>query len=82
MAGLKDRKVELTITAKEPDNRIDRGWDYHTTQDPSCRFCRNSPETVQHKTAECKMLEGRAHMERHNQAAAIVYRNIGTDNMT
>ncbi|TWW75426.1 hypothetical protein D4764_13G0000880 [Takifugu flavidus] len=40
---------------------------YHTRQDPRCRLCGDAPETVQHITAGCKMLAGKAYMERHNQ---------------
>ena len=36
------------------------------------------PETVQHIIAGCKILAGSAYMERHNQVAGIVYRNICT----
>uniref|UniRef100_A0A669BY65 Metal transporter n=1 Tax=Oreochromis niloticus TaxID=8128 RepID=A0A669BY65_ORENI len=49
---------------------------YHTRQDPSCRLCKDAPETLQHITAGCKMLAGRAYMERHKQVVGIVYRNI------
>ncbi|TWW53461.1 uncharacterized protein LOC130519722 [Takifugu flavidus] len=49
---------------------------YQTRQDPRCG---DAPETVQHITAGCKMLAGKAYMERHNQVAGIVYRNICTE---
>ncbi|TWW71259.1 hypothetical protein D4764_17G0007420 [Takifugu flavidus] len=52
---------------------------YHTRQDPRCRLGGDAPETVQHITAGCKMLAGKAYMERHNQVAGIVYRNICTE---
>ncbi|TWW59309.1 hypothetical protein D4764_06G0008390 [Takifugu flavidus] len=52
---------------------------YHTRQDPRCRLCGDAPETVQHITAGCKMLAGKAYMEWHNQVAGIVYRNICTE---
>ena len=51
---------------------------YHTRQDPRYRLCKDAPETVQHIVAGCKMLAGSAYMERHNQVAGIVYRNICT----
>ncbi|KAF7659584.1 hypothetical protein LDENG_00296340 [Lucifuga dentata] len=49
---------------------------YHTRQDPQCRLCKDTPETVQHIVAGCKMLAGTAYTEKHNQVAGIVYRNI------
>ncbi|XP_055368950.1 uncharacterized protein LOC129604859 [Betta splendens] len=49
---------------------------YHTRQDPRCRLCKEAPESIQHITAGCKMLAGKAYMKRHNQVAGIVYRNI------
>ncbi|KAF7642179.1 hypothetical protein LDENG_00262910 [Lucifuga dentata] len=49
---------------------------YHSRQDPWCRLCKDAPETVQHIVAGCKMLDGTAYTERHNQVAGIVYRNI------
>ncbi|KAI3361747.1 hypothetical protein L3Q82_001956 [Scortum barcoo] len=36
-------------------------------------------ETIQHITAGCKMLAGKAYMEHHYQVAGIVYRNICTE---
>ena len=48
----------------------------HTRQDPRCRLCNCAPETLQHITADCKIQAGRAYMERHNNVAAIVSRNI------
>ncbi|TWW53997.1 hypothetical protein D4764_0291640, partial [Takifugu flavidus] len=52
---------------------------YHTTQDPRCRLCGEAPETVQDITGWCKMLAGKAYMERHKQVAGIMYRNICTE---
>ncbi|TWW59398.1 hypothetical protein D4764_06G0009280 [Takifugu flavidus] len=52
---------------------------YHTRQDPRCGLCGDAPEIVQHITAGCRMLAGKAYMERHNQVAGIVYRNICTE---
>ncbi|TWW73335.1 hypothetical protein D4764_15G0007290 [Takifugu flavidus] len=46
---------------------------------PRCRLCGDAPETAQHITAGCKMLAGKEYMERHNQVAGIVYRNICTE---
>ena len=48
---------------------------FHTRQSPRYRLCKDAPETVQHFTAGCKMLTGKAHMQRHNQVAGI-HRNI------
>ena len=52
---------------------------YHTRQDPKCRLCRGAHETEQHITAACKMLAGKAYLERHNQGGGIVYRSICTE---
>ena len=43
---------------------------YHTRQ---------APETVQQIIAGCKMQEGTVYVERHNQVAGLVYRNICTE---
>lgn len=41
---------------------------------------RRRPKTILHITAGCKMLAGRAHMERHDQVAGIGYRNSCAEN--
>ncbi|XP_055368940.1 uncharacterized protein LOC129604854 [Betta splendens] len=77
-AGLKDSTEALILAAQEQalSTRAIEAQIYHTRQDPRCRLCKEAPETVQHITAGCKMLAGKAYMERHNQLAGIVYRNI------
>lgn len=77
-AGLKDSTEALILAAQEQalGTRAIEAQIYHTRQDPRCRLCKEAPETVQHITAGCKMLAGKAYMERHNQVAGIVYRNI------
>ncbi|KAK7930440.1 hypothetical protein WMY93_006835 [Mugilogobius chulae] len=77
-AGLKDSTEALILAAQEQalSTRAIEAQIYHTRQDPRCRLCKEAPETVQHITAGCKMLAGKAYMERHNQVAGIVYRNI------
>uniref|UniRef100_A0A087XGF1 Reverse transcriptase zinc-binding domain-containing protein n=2 Tax=Poecilia formosa TaxID=48698 RepID=A0A087XGF1_POEFO len=77
-AGLKDSTEALILAAQEQalNTRAIEAQIYHTRQDPRCRLCKEASETVQHITAGCKMLAGKAYMERHNQVASIVYRNI------
>ncbi|CAL9694852.1 unnamed protein product [Knipowitschia caucasica] len=77
-AGLQDSTEALIMAAQEQalSTRAIEAQIYHTRQDPRCRLCKEAPETIQHITAGCKMLAGRAYMERHNQVAGIVYRNI------
>ncbi len=77
-AGLKDSTEALIMAAQEQalSTRSIEAGVYHTRQDPRCRLCKDAPETVQHITAGCKMQAGSAYMERHNQVAVIVYRNI------
>uniref|UniRef100_A0A3B5PPD0 Reverse transcriptase domain-containing protein n=1 Tax=Xiphophorus maculatus TaxID=8083 RepID=A0A3B5PPD0_XIPMA len=77
-AGLKDSTEALILAAQEQalNTRAIEAQIYHTRQDPRCRLCKEAPETVQHITAGCKILAGKAYMERHNQVAGIVYRNI------
>ncbi|XP_051920732.1 uncharacterized protein LOC127600296 isoform X1 [Hippocampus zosterae] len=79
-AGLKDSTEALILAAQEQalSTRAIEAQIYHTRQDPRCRcrLCKEAPETIQHITAGCKMLAGKAYMERHNQVAGIVYRNI------
>ena len=80
-AGLKDSTEALIMAAQEQalsTRSIEVGI-YHTRQDPRCRLCKDAPETVQHIIAGCKMQAGTAYMERHNQVAGIVYRNICTE---
>ncbi|XP_051931065.1 uncharacterized protein LOC127607055 [Hippocampus zosterae] len=76
--GLKDSTEALILAAQEQalSTRAIEAQIYHTRQDPRCRLCKEAPETIQHITAGCKMLAGKAYMERHNQVAGIVYRNI------
>ncbi|XP_061895633.1 prominin-1-A-like [Entelurus aequoreus] len=62
---------EQAISTRAIETRI-----YQSRSDPRCRLCKEAPETVQHIVAGCKMLAGSAFMERHNQVARIVYRNI------
>ena len=62
---------EQTLNTRSIEAKV-----YHTRQDPRCRLCKDAPETVQHITAGCKMLAGKAHMESHNQVAGIIHRNI------
>ncbi|KAK7877546.1 hypothetical protein WMY93_031734 [Mugilogobius chulae] len=71
-AGLKDSTEALILAAQEQalSTRTIEAQIYHTRQDPRCRLCKEAPEMVQHITAGCKMLE------RNNQVAVIVYRNI------
>ena len=49
---------------------------YQIRQDPRCRLCKEVPETVKNIVAGCKMQAGSAYMERNNQVAGIVFRNI------
>ncbi|TWW62748.1 hypothetical protein D4764_04G0013950 [Takifugu flavidus] len=78
-AGLKDSTEALIMAAQEQalSTRAIEARVYHTRPDPRCRLCGDVPD-VQHITAGCKMLAGKAYMERHNQVAGIVYRNICT----
>ncbi|TWW69263.1 hypothetical protein D4764_18G0000690 [Takifugu flavidus] len=80
-AGLKDSTEALLMAAQEQalNTRAIEARVYHSRQDHRCRLCGDAPETVQHITAGCKMLAGKAYMERHNQVAGIVYRNICTE---
>ncbi|XP_051911362.1 uncharacterized protein LOC127593748 [Hippocampus zosterae] len=77
-ASLRDSTEALILAAQEQalSTRAIDAQIYHTRQDPMCRLCKEAPETIQHITAGCKMLAGKAYMERHNQVAGIVYRNI------
>ncbi|TWW73493.1 hypothetical protein D4764_15G0008870 [Takifugu flavidus] len=80
-AGLKDSTEALLMAPQEQalSTKAIEARVYHTTEDPGCRLCGDAPETVQHITAGCKMFAGKAYMERHNQVAGIVYRNICTE---
>ncbi|XP_078808275.1 uncharacterized protein LOC144994388 [Oryzias latipes] len=77
-AGLQDSTEALILAAQEQalSTRAIEAQIYHTRQDPRCRLCKEAPETIQHITAGCKMLAGKACMERHNQVAGIIYRNM------
>uniref|UniRef100_A0A3B3HDB2 HAT C-terminal dimerisation domain-containing protein n=1 Tax=Oryzias latipes TaxID=8090 RepID=A0A3B3HDB2_ORYLA len=77
-AGLQDSTEALILAAQEQalSTRAIEAQIYHTRQDPRCRLCKEAPETIQHITAGCKMLAGKAYMERHNQVAGIIYRNM------
>jgi len=59
--------------------RVIEAWVYHIRQDPRCRLCKEASETVQPIVVGCKMQAGMAYMERYNQVAGIVYRNICAD---
>ncbi|TWW69211.1 hypothetical protein D4764_18G0000170 [Takifugu flavidus] len=61
-AGLKDSTEALLMAAQEQalSTRAIEARVYHTRQDPRCRLCGDAPETVQHITAGCKMLAGKA----------------------
>ncbi|KAK7925836.1 hypothetical protein WMY93_008146 [Mugilogobius chulae] len=76
--GLEKCSRMVTKRGKEPalSTRAIEAQIYHTRQNLKCRLCKEAPETVQHITAGCKMLAGKAYMELHNQLAGIVYRNI------
>lgn len=52
------------------------GGVYNNRQEPRCRLYQDAPERIQHITAVCKMLAGRAYMELYNKVVSIVYRNI------
>ena len=80
-AALKDSTEALIMAAQEQalNTRSIEARIYHSRQDPRCRLCKDAPETIQHITAGCKMLAGKAYMERHNQVASIVHRNICTE---
>ena len=77
-AGLTDSTEALIMAAQEQavSTRSIEAGVYHTRQDSRCKLCRDALETIQHITAGCKMLAGRAYMERHNQLAGIVYGNF------
>ena len=79
-AGLTDSTEALIMAAQEQalTTRAIEARVYQSRSDPRCRLCKDAPETVQHIVAGCKMLAGSAYMERHNQVAGIVYRNICT----
>ncbi|KAK1791032.1 hypothetical protein P4O66_002028 [Electrophorus voltai] len=70
------RGTNHSSTGRSSEYKTNRGWIYHTRQDPRRRLCRDAPETIQHITAGCKIVAGRVHMECHNQVSGIVYRNI------
>lgn len=44
-------------------------------QDPGSK---EAPDTIQHMTAVCSMAAGKEDVERHNQVAGTVFRNIST----
>ncbi|XP_068176488.1 uncharacterized protein [Antennarius striatus] len=79
-AGLTDSTEALIMAAQEQalSTRAIEANIYHSRSDPRCRLCKEAPESVQHVVAGCKMLASSAYMERHNQVAVIVYRNICT----
>ena len=68
-AGLKDSTEALIMVAQEQalNTSSIEARVYHTRQDPRCRQCKDPTETEQHITA---------YMERHNQVAGIIHRNI------
>ncbi|CAJ1059649.1 uncharacterized protein LOC127604228 [Xyrichtys novacula] len=67
-AGLKDSTEALIMGAQEQalSARAIKAQLYHTRQDPRCKLCKEGPETVQHLTAGCKTLAGKAYMECYN----------------
>ena len=65
-------------TRTGPKHKDHRGQDLPEEIRPKVQLCKDAPETVQHIVAGCKMQAGSAYMERHNQVAGIVYRNIWT----
>ena len=76
-AGLKDSTEALIIASQDQalntrsiEARVD-----HTRHDPRFRLCKDTPETVQHIAAGCKILAAKAYMERHN-LIGIIPRNI------
>ena len=75
-AGLKDSIEALIMPAQEQTLITKSKEIYDTRQDRRCRLCKEAPETVQHITAGCTMLAGKAYMEHHNQVAGIIHRNI------
>ena len=77
-AGLKDSTEALIVAAQEQalSTRSVEAGIYKTRKDPRCRLCKEHPETVQHITRGCKILAGNKYMERHNQIAGMVHRNI------
>ena len=79
-AALKDSTEALIMAAQEQalNTRSIEARIYHNRQDPRCRLRKDAPETIQHITAGCKMLAGKAYMEHHNQVARIVHRHVCT----
>lgn len=43
-----------------------------------CKRVKEALETIQHITAGCKTLAGKAYMDRNNPVAGVVYRNISS----
>ncbi|TWW77451.1 hypothetical protein D4764_12G0008410 [Takifugu flavidus] len=70
-AGLKRQHKGTThgCTRTGPEHQSNRGPCLSYRQDPRYRLYGDAPETVQHITADCKMLAGKAYMERHSQVA-------------
>lgn len=54
------------------NTRSIEAWLYHTRQDPKCKLCKDTPETIQQTTTGCNMLPDRVYMGRNNHVAGIV----------
>ena len=75
---IRDSTEALIMAAQEQavKTRAIEAKIWHTRQDSKCRLCKQHDETIQHIITGCTKLAGTAYMERHNQVALIVYRNI------
>ncbi|XP_067944992.1 uncharacterized protein [Watersipora subatra] len=49
---------------------------YHTRNDPGCRLCKDTPETIQHIISGRKQLVGSTYTEPHNHVAGVMYRSL------
>ena len=77
-AGLRDSTEAVIMAAREQvlNTRLIEVGVYHTRHDQRSRLRKGVPQTVQHITAGCKILAGKAYLDCHSQVAGIVYRNF------
>ena len=80
-SGFRDNTEALIMAAQEQAlrTRYIEARLYGTRQDARCRLCKEQDETIMHIISGCKILAGKAYLERHNQVANILHRNISKE---
>ena len=75
---LKMETEALLVAAQDQALRTKAHTTYiqKTTNDPKCRMCRTTDETVAHLLSSCSKLAGNKYLQRHNEVAKLVHRSI------